>query len=116
VGKKILAVDDESMILEAVKLILEDMGHVVHTYSDSANGEAAALAEDFDLILLDLRMPNKNGAQLTESIMKAKPGAKILLITAYPTDPLAAQALRAGAKSLLKKPFEIAKIVDFLGE
>ena len=115
-GKKILAVDDESMILDAVKLILEDMGHEVHTYSDSAQGEAAALAEDYDLILLDLRMPNKNGAQLTESIMKAKPGAKILLITAYPTDPLASQALQAGAQSLLKKPFEIAKIVDFLGE
>lgn len=114
-GKRILAIDDESMILDAVKLILEDMGHEVHAYSHSAEGEAAALAEDFDLILLDLRMPEKNGAQLSESIMKAKPHAKILLITAYPTDPLAAQALRAGAHALLKKPFEIAKIVDFLG-
>jgi CheY-like chemotaxis protein len=74
------------------------------------------MKDDFDLILLDLRMPGKNGAQLTESIKKAKPEAKILLITAYPTDPLASQALQAGAHSLLKKPFEIAKIMDFLGE
>lgn len=113
-AKRILAIDDESMILDAVKLILEDMGYEVHAYSRSAEGEAAALAEDFDLILLDLRMPERNGAQLTESIMKAKPNAKILLITAYPTDPLASQALRAGAHALVKKPFEIAKIVDFL--
>jgi DNA-binding NarL/FixJ family response regulator len=59
-------------------------------------------------------MPVKNGAEITEDILKAKPNARILVITAYPSDPLAERALKAGAVGLLKKPFEIAKILDFL--
>lgn len=113
-GKKILAVDDEQMILDVIKLILEDRGHVVRTFSDPVAGEAAALAEEFDLILLDLRMPVKNGAELTASILRARPAARILLISAYPSDPLASQALAAGAHALVRKPFEIAKILSIL--
>ena len=45
--------------------------------------------------------------------MKAKPNAKLLIITAYPTDPLAKRAMDAGAIALVKKPFEIGKILDF---
>jgi len=113
-GKRILAIDDEEMILDAMKLILEDMGYEMDVFSDPVEGEKAALEKDYDLILLDLRMPQKNGAELTESIKQAKPDCRILIITAYPNDPLAERALKAGASSLLKKPFEIAKIVDLV--
>ena len=115
-GKKILVVDDEVIILEVIQVILEDMGYEVHVFSDPVEGEKAAVADDYDLILLDLRMPGKNGVELTTAIMEARPNAKILIITAFPTDPLAAEAMDAGALSLLKKPFEIAKIVDILGD
>ena len=115
-GKRILIVDDEVIILEAIQLILEDIGFDVDIFSDPVEGEKAAVADDYDLILLDVRMPGKNGAELTVAIRKAKPNAKILVITAFPTDPLAVEALQAGALSLLKKPFEIAKIVDILGD
>ena len=112
-AKNILVIDDETMILDAITLILEDMGHEVTVCSDSAEGERAAVAGDFDLILTDLRMPGRNGAEITETILKQKPKARILIITAYPTDQLAGKALDAGAFALLKKPFEIAKILDF---
>ena len=56
----------------------------------------------------------KNGNEITENIINAKPKSRILIITAYPTDPLAQKALEAGAISLLKKPFELGKILDFL--
>lgn len=112
--KKILVIDDEEMVVDAMKVILEDMGYQVKGFQSSEAGEKHALENDYDLILVDLRMPEKNGAEVTESILKAKPDAKILMITAHPTDPLAKKALDAGAKALLKKPFEIAKIIDFL--
>ena len=111
-----LVVDYEVIILEVIQVILEDMGYEVHVFSDPVEGEKAAVAGDYDLILLDVRMPGKNGAELTAAIMEARPDAKILIITAFPTDPLAAEAMDAGALALLKKPFEIAKIVDFLGD
>ncbi len=113
-GKRILVVDDEEMILNAIKLILEDMGHAVDVCSDPAAGEKMALEQSYDLILVDLRMPGKNGADVTTAVLARKPESRVLVITAYPGDPLAARALDAGAVGLLKKPFEIAKILDFL--
>jgi DNA-binding NarL/FixJ family response regulator len=50
----------------------------------------------------------------TEAVLAKKPKARILVITAYPNDPLVERAIRAGAVGLLRKPFEIAKILDFL--
>jgi DNA-binding NtrC family response regulator len=113
-GKKILAIDDEVTILEALESIMGDMGHTVVTFSNSVEGEKAALSDDFDLILIDMRMPEKNGAEVTKTIMKNKPEAKILIITAFPGDPLAKQSLDAGAKGLVKKPFDMGKILTFL--
>jgi CheY-like chemotaxis protein len=112
--KEILVIDDEEMNLNVLKLILEDMGHGVKTQSDPLIGEEDAIKNEYDLIITDLRMPGKNGAEVTENILKAKPNARVLILTAYPTDPLAKRALDAGALSLLKKPFELAKIIDFL--
>jgi two-component system chemotaxis response regulator CheY len=112
--KSILVIDDETMVLDAIKIIFEDIGYAVKIFSDSKAGLEEALRTDYDLILVDVRMPEMNGAEVTEGIRKGKAGAKILIITAYPGDPLAARALQAGACGLLKKPFEIAKILDFL--
>ena len=112
--KKILVIDDEKMIVDAMQVILEDMGYQVKGFQNSKAGEKHALENDYDLILVDLRMPEKNGAEVTESILKEKPNARILMITGHPTDPLARRALDAGAMARIKKPFEIAKILDFL--
>jgi CheY-like chemotaxis protein len=114
--KSILVIDDETMILEAIKIIFEDMGYSVKIFADSQTGVEEAVRNDYDLILVDLRMPGVNGAEATEAIRKAKGSAKILIITAYPNDPLAARALEAGAVGLLTKPFEIARVLDFLNQ
>jgi CheY-like chemotaxis protein len=114
VGKTILVIDDETMILDAIKIIFGDMGYDVHTTPDPIQGTETALSQDFDLILTDIRMPVRNGAEITEAVLAKKPGARILVITAYANDPLAERAIKAGAVGLLKKPFEIAKILDFL--
>jgi DNA-binding response OmpR family regulator len=104
------------MVLEAITAILSDMGHQVDGFTDSQEGEDAALSAEYDLVLIDLRMPGKDGATVTEGILAAKPAAKVLVITGHPTDPLAKRALDAGAKGLLKKPFEIGKVLDHLSE
>ena len=113
-GKKILVIDDEQLILDAIETILGDMGYDVATFSTPIDGEKEALKNDYDLVLIDIRMPDRNGAEVTEAVLKAKPDAKILILTAHPTHPLAKKALDAGAKALLKKPFEISKVLEFL--
>jgi DNA-binding NtrC family response regulator len=114
VAKSILAIDDEEMILDAIKIIFEDMGYSVDTTSDPVKGTEDALAKDYDLVLTDIRMPARNGAEVVEAVLQKKPGTRILVITAYPNDPLAERAIKAGAVGLLRKPFEIAKILEFL--
>lgn len=114
--KKILVIDDEDMIIDVLTTILGDMGYDVHGKQNPQEGIRAAIEADYDLVLCDLRMPGTNGAEVTEAILEAKPNSKVLIITAYPSDPLARKALDAGAVSLLKKPFEVAKVLDYLRE
>ncbi len=113
-SKTILIIDDEAMVLDALKVILEDLDYTVEGYSDPFAGEKAALSKDYDLILSDLRMPGKNGAEIVESIRSHKPEARVLIITAFPSDPLAEKAMGAGALGLVRKPFEISKIIEYL--
>ena len=113
-SKKVLVIDDEKIVLDAIETILEEMGHQVECYSSSFEGEMSAFDNEYDLILIDIRMSEKDGAAVTESILKEKPNATILIITAHPNDPLAKRALDFGAKALVKKPFDIGKILEFL--
>jgi CheY-like chemotaxis protein len=113
-GKHILVIDDEEPILYIIKELFEDLGHRVTGVSKPEEGKKEALQNDYDLIIIDLRMPEMNGAEVTEAILKEKPEAKILINTGFPGDPLARRALDAGALSLIRKPFEIEKVYDFL--
>ena len=54
---KILVIDDEVPVLEAIEIILEGMGHEVECFSDPFEGERKALQEEYDLILVDIHMP-----------------------------------------------------------
>ncbi len=113
-GKKILVIDDEEQILYIMKELFEDLGHTVTGISKPEEGTLAALQSDYDLIIVDVRMPEMNGAEVTEAILKEKPEAKILINTGFPGDPIARRALDAGALTVVRKPFEIEKIYDFL--
>lgn len=109
----ILVIDDDRAILEAIQTILDDFGLTISVADNAVDGERMAYESDFDLILLDIRMPEKNGADVTKNIISRKPYAQIFVITGFPGDQLTQDALENGAKGILKKPFEIAKILDF---
>ncbi|HDQ14006.1 MAG TPA: response regulator [Sediminispirochaeta sp.] len=113
-AKRILAIDDEESVLYVLEELLKDMGYEVDSTVDPEEGVKMAIDRDYDLYIVDLRMPNKDGAQVTREILEKKPDALILINTGFAGDPLAAEALKAGAKTLIKKPLEIEKIYDFL--
>lgn len=113
-AKRILIIDDETMVVDALKVILSDFGCTVEGYSDPVAGEQAAISSDYDLILSDLRMRDRNGAEVVKSILEKRPNARVLVITAFPSDPLADKALEHGAAGLVRKPFEISKIIKYL--
>ena len=110
--KKVLVIDDERMMTSMIKVILEDRGHSVTGFSNSMAGEHEAIKNNYDLIYLDLHMPERNGAEITKNILDVKPYSKIIIITAFPIDSLAEEALRAGALTLLEKPLDMTKILN----
>lgn len=114
--KRIFLLDDDALILESFEMIFTDLGFEVETCDDSQRGVERALESDFDLYLSDIRMPGLNGAQAIRSIKQGKPQARIYVLTAFPGDPLVPAALEAGAEGVMKKPFEISKILDLLGD
>lgn len=112
--KKILVVDDDQTVVNAMKEVLDGLGCETTVTTSADTGEKLASGGDFDLMLIDLMMPERNGAELTRRVLAEKPDLPVLVITGHPHDPLAGEALSAGARSLVGKPFEIGKILNFL--
>jgi signal transduction histidine kinase len=102
-ARNILIVDDEQLLLSALAAALAARGFTVATASSGQ--EALARAADLprlDALVLDLVLPDTDGLQLADSLSPKHPGARTILITAYPSDYVQAQAARRGIPVLAK--------------
>jgi len=103
---KILVVDDENNIRMMVRLALQHAGHTVETASDGFEGlERFGDGGDWDLTLLDQRMPGMNGLEVLGEMRRRNPNARVVMITAFGTVDLATEAMARGATNFLRKPF-----------
>jgi DNA-binding response OmpR family regulator len=110
---KILIVDDDADITLAFKKGLENDGFKVDVFNDPLQALLNFKASDYDLLLLDIRMPKMNGFELYKEIEKIDNGVKVCFITAY---EVYYEALREVFPSLevecfIRKPIEIASLV-----
>jgi two-component system, response regulator PdtaR len=109
----VLTVDDDPIVRADLRLVLEDAGYAV--CEDARNGvEAVELArtQKPDLILLDLAMPELDGVEATRRILRER-DVPIVVLTGYASEEggIAAQALEAGAVSVVRKPFSETTVV-----
>ena len=103
---RILIVDDISFVRKSLKQILTSLGYEV--VGEAMNGrEAVELYEQIqpDLVTMDLAMPIMNGIEATKEILKLDPAASIVILTALTQENLATDAILAGAKDYIVKPF-----------
>jgi CheY-like chemotaxis protein len=115
---KILFIDDDAMNRRVVK----DMLHVVGAQMDEADGAEAGLAmiegTDYQVILMDLRMPGMDGLAATRSIRErndAKAKLPIVVVTADTSSDLEQRCAAAGADCVLMKPVAMASLIDTIG-
>jgi len=107
---RILVVDDDPIIGHLFKEALEGAGHTVVTASSGAEGLQYVERLDLDLIFLDLKMPEIDGAELLRRIRKFKPDVPVTIVTGYPDSEIMARALEQGPFAVMKKPFGVADI------
>ncbi len=111
VKARILVIDDDDLILSLFKETLEDEGHKVVTARTSAEGMEYIGQQDFNLIFLDLKMPDIDGAELLKQIKNIKPTIPVTVITGYPGSEMMERALKQGPFGVMEKPFTAHDII-----
>src|SRR5271165_1070056 len=101
----ILVVDDESEIREGLELLLTSEGYGVSSAETGESGLAKLEEHPFDLLLLDVSLPDRNGLELLREIRKRDPQLSVVLITAYGSIEMARAAFKSGAMDYITKPW-----------
>lgn len=107
---KILLVDDEKDLLEWLSVVLEKEGYSVRSTVSAEEALKIFRAEQFDMIISDIRMTPVSGIELLRQVKNHNPEIIVLMITAYASVDTAIKALRYGAYDYLIKPFKLDDI------
>lgn len=100
-----LVVDDHPVVRKGICQILEDVSGQVNITeaSDAREALKASSAKKYDVVLLDINLPDRTGLDLLEDLKNVHPAIKILMVSMYPEEQYAIRALRAGASGYLTK-------------
>lgn len=108
---RILLVEDDAMIAQALQAALQAAGYAVDWVADGLTAEAALRTHAYDQVLLDLGLPGQDGLQLLERLRGADNPVPLLIITARPGLEDRLRGLDGGADDFLQKPFEMAELL-----
>ncbi|HTB21891.1 MAG TPA: sigma-54 dependent transcriptional regulator, partial [bacterium] len=106
----ILVIDDESDFSQGLSRSLTALGHSASAAATGAEGLLRAAALKPDVVLLDINMPDISGLQLLPDLLKAAPGAAVVMITGQASHKSAVSAMRLGAEDYLEKPFHMEEL------
>ena len=102
---KILVIDDERVICEGCRLSLSDRGLAVDACLSGTQGLELLLGGEYELALLDMKLPDMNGMDILRRVKKEKPGVYVIVMTGYSSVPNAVEAMKLGAFDYIAKPF-----------
>ena len=101
----ILVVDDEIEIREGLELLLRTEGYQVSSAESGQVGLSRLEERPFDLLLLDVSLPDRNGIDMLKEIRRQDPHLPVVLITAYGSIEMARAAFKSGAMDYITKPW-----------
>jgi two-component system NtrC family response regulator len=101
----ILVVDDEMVIGDACRMVLSECGHTVTHCFTGEDGLRKIREKAYDLILLDMKLPDIDGTRILEYVREHKVAARVIVMTGYSTLSNALEAMKLGAADYLSKPF-----------
>lgn len=104
---RLLLVEDDLPLAEALTALLAGSGHAVDCVHDGLGAEALLLAEQFELVILDLNLPGLDGLSLLRRIRARQPSPAVMILTARGTPEERVRGLDLGADDYLSKPFDV---------
>lgn len=107
---RILVVEDNKHLSDSLRMTLEDDGYAVDTAYDGLDGEEMALMETYDIILLDIMLPHKDGITVCKELRNKRVNTPVLMLTARDALDDRVSGLDSGADDYLVKPFEVDEL------
>lgn len=107
---RILLVEDNKRLSDSLRLTLEDDGYAVDAVFDGLDGEEMGLMDVYDVIILDVMLPGRDGIQVCKGLRNRRVRTPILMLTARDALEDRVQGLDSGADDYLVKPFEIEEL------
>lgn len=107
---RILVVEDNKHLSDSLRMTLEDDGYAVDTAYDGLDGEEMALMGTYDIILLDIMLPHKDGFTVCQELRNKRINTPVLMLTARDALDDRVSGLDSGADDYLVKPFEVDEL------
>jgi len=111
---KILIIDDDELILNALSNLLHHAGHTLFITADGPRSIDLYFEHMPDVVILDVGLPTTSGLDVLENIRQINPEAKVIMISGYTTAKAIAEAKQKGAFAFLEKPFEIKTLINLI--
>lgn len=113
---RVLIIEDDRNIATGLQKAMRANGYDVAVQARGDDGLAQALAESYDVVITDLKLPGIEGLDLVRQLHQAKPKLPIILITAHGTTETAIEATKWGAFDYVPKPFEVEELLDLIAK
>ena len=112
-AKSVLIVDDEKLLVRTLSNALKEAGYRITVAGSAEQADKHVFGEPpFDLILLDNRLPNESGMEVVKRVRDQSVRSKVILMTAYETPEVKAEAKRLKVERYLKKPFDLTALLE----
>jgi CheY-like chemotaxis protein len=109
---RLLAIDDQQVILDLISAMGQSLGYEVRTAASGEEGLRLAEQEAFDVVLTDLALPRLSGLEVARQISRFRPGVPIILVTGWATELRPEELAAAGITEVLYKPFRIDQLTS----
>jgi DNA-binding NtrC family response regulator len=109
-AKKIVVIDDEKIVCDMAKKILEAEGYEVETFTDSESALQRIRSVQFDLVITDLKMEHISGMDILKEVNKLYPQTRVIMLTAYATLDATIEAIRERIYDFFPKPVKIEEL------
>lgn len=110
---RILAVDDEAIVLDSFRKILVAAGYAIDTVESGREALGLVQKHKYDFVFTDLKMPEMDGLDVVKGVKHYSPDSDVVIITGYATIESAVNAMKWGAMDYVQKPFTEDELVDF---